>query len=415
MSRNSRFLSTLSRRRVLAAGAAGGAALAATAGLPRRLRAQPEPIKVGILHPVTGAISYSGQQGRAGALMAIEDINAAGGIASMDGAMLEPVLGDAQSQPEVGAAEVERMNEEGVSAIIGAFASSISLATTQAAARYDIPHIVDVGVSDQIVGRGLTNVFRFGPGFGTIADSALNNLVTINEAAGSPARTVMIIHEDSLFGSGLADLLNARLPDYGFEVLDTISHPTPTRDFNNVVLQLQAREPDLIIPANYYNEYVLLARTMLQQRIQPKAIYSVLGGAASSFRFLEEFPDAAQFIMDCNHWFDPANPAAADLRARVEAQDLYFTYEVFLDYCCVGLLADALERAGSADRGAVTEALAASTWDGHIMPYGPTEFVDGQNQGARPVNTQIQGENIEVIFPEEVASAEPVFPMPERG
>ncbi|MCB9947820.1 MAG: ABC transporter substrate-binding protein [Rhodospirillaceae bacterium] len=415
MSDNSIRFRPVSRRRVLAAGAAGGAVLAAAGTVPRVLRAQPAAIKVGLLHPVTGAISYSGQQARAGALMAIEDINAAGGIASMGGAMLEPVLGDAQSQPEVGAAEVERMNEEGVAAIIGAYASSISLATTQAAARYDLPHIVDVGVSDQIVSRGLANVFRFGPGFGKIADTAITNLVTINEAAGSPARTVMIVHEDSLFGSGLADLLNARLPEHGFEVLDTISHPTPTRDFNNVVLQLKARQPDLIIPANYYNEYVLLARTMLQQRVQPKAVYSVLGGAASSFRFLEEFPGAAQYIMDCNHWYDPSNPKSAELRQRAEGEGLYFTYEFFLDYCCVGLLADALERAGSAERPAIIEALAASTWDGHIMPYGPTEFVDGQNQGARPVNTQILGDDIEVIFPTEVASAEPVFPMPERG
>ncbi|MGP1396245.1 MAG: ABC transporter substrate-binding protein [Inquilinaceae bacterium] len=401
----------LSRRQTLAA----GAALIAATTLPARSRAQAEPVRIGILHPVTGALSYSGQQGRVGAEMAIDDINQAGGIASLGGARLEAVLGDAQSQPEVGVAEIESMNEAGVAAVVGAFASSISLATTQAAARYDLPHIVDVGVSDQIVGRGLTNTFRFGPGFGIITDTALENLITINEAAGSPARTVMIIHEDSLFGSGLAGLLNERLPAAGFEVLDTISHPTPTRDFNNVALQIKARNPDLIIPANYYNEYVLLARTMQQQRIRPKAIYSVLGGAASSFRFLEEFPDAAQYIMDCNHWYDPGNPAALELRQRVEDRGLYFTYELFLSYCCVGLLADAIERAGSADRLAITEALASSTWDGHIMPYGPTRFVDGQNQGARPVNTQILGDDIEVIFPLEVASSDPVFPMPSAG
>ena len=48
-------------------------------------------------------------------------------------------------------------------------------------------------------------------------------------------------------------------------MLETIPHPTPTRDFNNVVLKIKAQNPDLVIPANYYNEYVLLARTMQQQ------------------------------------------------------------------------------------------------------------------------------------------------------
>ena len=60
--------------------------------------------------------------------------------------------------------EVEKMNEAGVSAIVGAYASAICLATTQAAAKYNIPHVVDVGVADQIVERGLKNTFRFAPG-----------------------------------------------------------------------------------------------------------------------------------------------------------------------------------------------------------------------------------------------------------
>ena len=128
----------------------------------------------------------------------------------------------------------------------------------QVIAPYDLPYLVDVGVSDQIVSRGLANTFRLGPGFGVIAQTALDNLVTLNESAGSPARTVMIVHEDSLFGSGLAGLLNEQLPDRGFEVLETIPHATPQRDFNNVALRIRAADPDLIIPANYYNEYVLL-------------------------------------------------------------------------------------------------------------------------------------------------------------
>ncbi|MEQ9812125.1 MAG: ABC transporter substrate-binding protein [Azospirillaceae bacterium] len=403
------------RRGLLQASAAGGAAVATgVIGAPAILRAQPASVPIGVLHPVTGAISYSGQQGRMGAEMAIADINAAGGIQSLGGAPIEAVLGDAQSSPDVGVTEVERMAEEGVSAIVGGFASSICLATTEAASRYDLPYLVDVGVSDAIVTRGLANTFRFGPGFGTITSDAISNLVTINEAAGNPARTVMIIHEDSLFGSGLAGLLNEQLPQHGFEVLETIAHPTPQRDFNNVALRIRANEPDLVIPANYYNEYVLLARTMQQQRLQPKGIYSVLGGAASSYRFLAEFPEAAQYIMDCNHWFDPRKQAALDLKARVEAEGAYFTYEVFLNYSCVQLLADALERAASTDRGAVIEALAGSSFDGHLMPYGPTAFVDGQNQGAAPVNTQILGEEIEVIFPAEFASAEAVFPIPSE-
>ena len=69
--------------------------------------AQPKSVKVGILHPVTGALAFSGQQCREGALMAIEDINKTG-IKSMGGARLETLLGDAQSAPQAGAAEIEK-------------------------------------------------------------------------------------------------------------------------------------------------------------------------------------------------------------------------------------------------------------------------------------------------------------------
>jgi branched-chain amino acid transport system substrate-binding protein len=379
---------------------------------PAVLRAQGAAVKLGVLHPVSGALSYSGQQGRLGATIAIEEVNAAGGIKALGGARIEALLGDAQSTPEGGNAEVEKMNAAGVAAIVGGYASSICLASSQTAARYDLPYLVDVGVADNIVTRGLKNTFRFGPGFGVIAKTALDSLVTINDQAGKPARSVMIVHEDSLFGSGLAKLLNAQLPERGFQVLETIPHPTPTRDFNNVVLKIKAQNPDLVIPANYYNEYVLLARTMQQQRVRPKGIYSVLGGAASSYKFVKEFPESAQYIMDCNHWFDPRNPQALALKKKVEGMGQFYTYEVFMNFSCILLIADALERAGSADHAKIIAALESSTFSGHVMPYGPTKFVNGQNQGAAPVNTQVLDNDIQVIFPQTFATAKPVFPMP---
>lgn len=386
------------------------AAAASALSFPLVAGAQPKAVKVGILHPVTGALAYSGGQCRAGALMAIEDINKAG-IRSLGGAKLEVLLGDAQSSPQAGTAEVEKMNEAGASAIVGAYASAICLATTQAAAKYDIPHVVDIGVADQIVKRGLKNTFRFGPGYATCAQIAVNNLHVLNTVAGKPAKTVMIIHEESLFGTGTANLLARELPGFGFEVKEVVKHANPTRDFNNIVLRMKSINPDIVIPANYYNEYALLVRTMQQQKVVPKAIYSVLGGAASSYKFVKEFPDAAEGIIDCNHWFNPNDKRAFALKQRTEKQGLFFTYEVFNTYTAVMLLADAIERAKSADRGAITAALASSTFSNHFMPYGDTKFVDGQNTGAQPLMTQVVKGDIKVIVPREYRQVDPVFPV----
>ena len=238
--------------------ALSAAAATGTLGFPAIVRGQSGPLKIGILHPVTGPLSYSGQLCRLGAQIAVDEINATGGIKALGGTKIDPIYGDAQSKPDVGVAEVEKMNEAGASAIVGAYASAICLATTQAAAKHNLPHVVDVGVADQIVERGLKNTFRFGPGYKIIATNAMNYLHIMNKLAGNPAKTVMIIHEESLFGTGTAGLLSAQLPAFGFKIVDVIKHANPTRDFNNIVLRMKSLNPDVVIPANYYNEYALL-------------------------------------------------------------------------------------------------------------------------------------------------------------
>jgi branched-chain amino acid transport system substrate-binding protein len=334
---------------------------------PGLLRAATSPIKIGLIHPVTGALSYSGGQCRAGGEMAIADINAAGGIKSMGGAQLEAILGDSRSKPDIGASETAKAIENGAAGIVAGYASSICLATTQEAAKTNTPHVVDVGVSDSIMKRGLKNTFRFGPGFGKITSDAVTSLDAINKAAGSPAKTAVIVHEDSAFGTGTAKLLAAALPKIGITVLKSIAHPTPTRDFTNIALQVKAANPDIIIPANYYNEYVLFARTILQQQIKPMAIYSVLGGAASSRKFVKDFTAAAAGVMDTNHWFNPLSPLAQARKKATGAKGLFHTYEVYLIYNAVALLADAIERAGSTEHDKAIAALNSSTWDKHGM------------------------------------------------
>lgn len=399
-------------RRAALLGAAG--VLTAPLAAPRIAGAQPAPIRLGILQPVTGALAQDGEYGRLGAELAINEINAAGGLRALGGARIQMVFGDARSNPEGGTAEVERMHGEGVVAVVGGFASPICLAASQAASRYDLPYIVDVGVSDQIVSRGLRNTFRFGPGFGKVTAGALDNLVALNNAAGRPARTVVVVHEDGLFGSGMARLMQAQLPQRGFEILETISHPTPARDMSNIALRIRALNPDLIIPSSYYAEFVLLSQTLQQRRIRPKGIYCVLNGAASNFRFVREFPQAANLVMDVNHWADPRKPKTAELRRQVEAQNRFWLYNTPLNYSAVMLVANALERAGRADRVALIEALARTdgSFTSHIMPYGPTRFENGQNQAAQAVNTQVIDNDIKVIFPTDFADARPVFPWP---
>ena len=409
MSRNRHAL-VPSRRQIVATGAALAGALAA----PRIGGAQARHVRIGLLHPVTGFVAYSGAQSRLGGQIAIDEVNAAGGIRSMGGAKLEAILGDTQAKVEIGVAEVEKMNEAGVAAIVGCFQSAIVLATTQAAAKYGIPYAVDVGASDLITSRGLKNVFRLKPGFGKCVDEAIKALGGINGAAGGIAKSAVIVHENSEFGTGTAKLLADRLPGINVEVKEVIKHDNPTRNFDNVALRIRSLKPDVLMMSNYQNEYVLLARTLHQQKVDLAGMFSVLGGGFN-YKFAKDLPDVAEHMMDYNHWFAPTNPKAQAMKKKVEAMGTLFTFEVYLAYNAVKLVADALERAGSADKERLTAALAASTWSDHFMPYGATRFVDGQNKGGDAAALQVRKGELEVVYPAQFASAKPVFPKPKFG
>jgi len=350
--------------------------------------------------------------GRLGGSMAIEDINKAGGIKSMGGAKLEALLGDSQSKVEVGVAEVEKMNEQGVTAYIGCFQSPVTIAATQAAAKYNTPFLVDVAASDVIVNRGLKNTFRLMPGFGVCVDDGIANLGNINKAAGSPAKTAVIVHESGEFGTGTAKLLASKLPSIGIEAKEVIAHDNPTRNFDNIALRIRSIAPDIVMMSNYQNEYMLLARTLYQQKVNVAGFYSILGGGFN-YKFVKEMPDVSQYMMDTNHWFNPKSAKAQEMKKRVEAGGALFTFEVYLSYISVQLVADALERAGTADKEKLTAALAATTWTPEIVPYGPTKFVNGQNQGGQPAVLQSLKGDIEAVYPAQFASAKAVFPRPK--
>jgi branched-chain amino acid transport system substrate-binding protein len=398
-------MSKLTRRTILASGAA---ALA----MPSVLRAQSSTVKIGLIHPVTGALAYAGQLCRLGGQTAIDDVNKAGGIKAMGGAKLEALLGDAQGRPDIGASLVDQFAEQGAAGFVGCFASPIGLAATQAAAKYNLPFCIDSGIADSITQRGLKNVFRLFPNSSGTTSDAMAALDEINKKAGSPAKTAIIVHEDGEFGTNTAKNLATRLAGIGIQQIEAIAHATPTRDFTNVVLRIKSAKPDLVIISNYNNEYVLLARTLVQQRVDLAGIYSVAGGGFN-LRFVKEQPTVAENIMDFNHWYNPKDPRGAEFRKRIEATGQIFSWEILFGYFATKLLVDAMERAKSADREKVIEALAASTFSDHFLPYGQTKFVDGQNQGCHANALQIQKGDIHVVWPEQFADAKPVFPRPK--
>ena len=129
---------------------AGAAAGAATLGFPLPLRAQAATVKIGCVHPITGPLAEPGQACRLGAQMAVDAINAAGGIKSLGGAKLELILGDTQTKPDVGRTEAERVINQGAQMLMGSFDSGSTAAMVPVAQQWRVPFLVDIAAADPI-------------------------------------------------------------------------------------------------------------------------------------------------------------------------------------------------------------------------------------------------------------------------
>src|SRR5262249_1684997 len=126
------------------------AAAASVAGFPLPLRAQPKTVKIAAIHCVTGPLAEPGQACRLAAQIAVDHVNAAGGIKAMGGAKLELMLGDTQTKADVPRAGAERLVNGGGQILMGTFNSGDTAAIVPVAQQRRIPFLVDISAADPI-------------------------------------------------------------------------------------------------------------------------------------------------------------------------------------------------------------------------------------------------------------------------
>src|SRR3982075_2247478 len=194
------------------AGAAAGAT--ALAGFPAFLRAQAPTFKIGVVHPVTGPIAEPGQACRLGAQMAADAINAAGGIKSMGGMKLELLVGDAQSKPEVGRTEAERVITQGAQMLMGSFDSGSTAAMVPVAQQRRVPVLVAIAAADPITAnvaksvregqQKVQYVYRNFPTGASFGRKAVQYFTEIFKEAGVSPKRVVLMYCNDLFGQNNA-------------------------------------------------------------------------------------------------------------------------------------------------------------------------------------------------------------------
>lgn len=372
---------------------------------------QVKEIKIGHIHPLTGNMAYEGKMMRDAILLAIDEINGSGGIESLGGAKLTLLDGDSQGLPEKASAEAQRMIQEGAVALLGTYTSSTAFTATQIAEKEKTPFVITVAVADDVMNRGFKYSFRIQPNASTMAGDFLKYLKAIKT---DEIKTIGLIHEETMFGTSIADYIEKHAGEAGVEVVANIAYSPKAADLTAEISKLKAAEPDVIVSTSYFQDGCLLVKTIRERELKSYGIIGVANGAFSDPKAIDVLGDYSNYIMDVNYRYNPKSPLTQDVLKKFKekyGEDMS-THAVYA-YTAMKVLADAIERAGSTDREKIREALAATSYKDHILPQGPIEFDEkGENVNAQAVLIQVIDGKHKVVLPEEYAEAQPVFPQP---
>ena len=223
--------------------------------------AQQPPIVIGVSTPQTGVAAVASEWELWGANLAVEEINAAGGL--LGGRKLELMVLDNKCNPSEAVNVANKLVEAKVVAIEGAHCSSAHLASMKIVADAKIPMVTGIASNPQITalaGPGRNEYsFRISP-----SDTAMMDALGIYLGNKKVFKTVAIVGEDTDFGRGGADAFKAVADKAGVQVVSTDFHPQNAPDFTSILTRLQQRRPDAIATFQVGGDSINFLRQAMQ-------------------------------------------------------------------------------------------------------------------------------------------------------
>lgn len=406
----------LSRRRTLGMGLAAGAV---ALGVGKVARAQASEVKVALLAPLSGPWSRQGLLMKAGADLAIEDINKAGGIKALGGAKMRLMAFDAGDSGEKAKNAAQRMvaQEPNLVGGTGAWLSSFTLAATEVTERAELPWLTE-SYSDAITSRGFRYVFQTAMTAEQQSVTALSELLDVAKSAGVTVSRFGILADNSASAvSFVRPLREAELAKRNLKlVLDEI-YTAPLADVTSMVQRVRSTKPQLLfMGASNVSDNKLLLDKMNEYGLGHGRVPSFGSGGAIVAPEMLDVVGADQlegFMSVVANWGGKGTEA---LNKRFEAQskEPWFGQDSIQTYFDMMLLKEAVERAGAADRHKVAEVLRTidiSDGPAMLLPGRRVKFDDkGRIVGAELVIVQWQNGKPVPVYPTSMATARPVWP-----
>ncbi|MDI4664577.1 ABC transporter substrate-binding protein [Xanthobacter autotrophicus] len=389
--------------------------------------AEPQDVMVGFVLPLSGGSATIGNQTRLGAQVAAEQINAAGGIASLGGAKLKLIFADSQSKPDIGASETERLiQRENVSLLVGAYNSAVTFPASEVAERYKTPWIVTGAVKDEITERGFKYVFRPNNKATYDAREQLDAMDLLKKETGKGPASIGLFYEGTDWGRSHAANIKKFARERGYAISLDESFPPNQVDFTAQLLKIRASKPEALIVVAYTPDHLLFTRQYFENKINiPFGIHSV-GGGSEDPSFYKAVPQkAVDYLFVQEDWQidrlkTDTDPRVLDANTRFKAQAGYDINSYGAQGISnVYLIKDVLERAASTDRDKIRDALAATDITSGmplIVGYQRIKFDEqGQNTFGHGVISENIGGERRTIWPSanRAPDTKPVWPVPD--
>jgi len=438
---NSRITRSITSRRTLLKNSAATAAVLSFDWT--RAQAQAETVRMGVIYDLTGPFAAGGSVASSvGTQIAIDLVNEKGGI---DGKYkIAPVAADSQSKPDVAINEAERLiNQEKVDIINGIYASSHAVPVSAKVEQQKKILWITTAVSTAVFkDKNLHYVFRaqihsdqYGQAFGAF----LSEHAQAKLGMEPKDVKVALIHEDGPYGVGVAAADEAYAKQAGLQVVLKEGYSASAPDLSVLVTKIKRSRADVISHAGYNPDITLFLRQARESGLHFKMLFGAGAGYSQLDKLRATFgPDIDNF---CNidpvpaQLLDPAKlaPGVGDLtKTMVERYKTKTGATDVPPHCSMGfnqtwvLLNNVLPVAKAKYGGFDPEAIRKAALDVDIPPggtiqgygvkfYPPDTPMSGQNERSTPVVMQNAGEHISVVWPTNIRTQEPVFPLPKSS
>jgi len=379
---------------------------------------QPSDVKVGLLVPLSGLYARPGTVMRMGAEMAIEHINAQGGIKALGGARLKLVVLDCGDTTEKAKNAAQRMvaEETDMVAASGAYLSSFTLAVTEVTERAGLP-VLTLSYSDLLTSRGFRYIFQTSATAGAQAEQSLPVLVKLAETStGTRPKTLAIISDNTAASVASVKAMKGHvLKELGLALVVDETFTPPLSDATPLIQKVRAARPDLLF---FITTVISDAKLGLEKMNEFGLGQGRIPTVAFGIAIIEPdmlktmTPQALEGVMAAvGNWGSKGHEA---LMAELEAKynEPWMTQNAISTYADMWVIKAALEAAGKADREAVAQAL-------HTIDLGPSKYYPGgdikfddagHRVGAGLTIVQWQSGVPVTVYPPELALAKPIWP-----